>query len=88
MLYRWNEWNIQHLQRHGVTPEEAEEVIRQARHPYPQRRGDDKWLVWGATIAGDLLQIVYVLDEGDSVFVIHARPLTDRERRRFRRRRR
>jgi uncharacterized DUF497 family protein len=32
-----------------------------------------------------LLQVVFVLDDDATVFVIHARPLTDRERRRFRR---
>ncbi len=33
-----------------------------------------------------LLQVVFVIDPDDTVFVIHARPLTERERKRYRRR--
>jgi len=42
--------------------------------------------VRGADDTGRLLQVVFVLDEDGSVYVIHARPLTDPERRRYRRR--
>ncbi len=88
MVFRWNEWNVAHIARHGVTPEEAEEVAQRARRPYPRRGSDGRWLVWGATLSGDLLQVVYIIDENDEAFVIHARPLTSGEKRRFRRRRR
>jgi hypothetical protein len=40
--FRWNEWNIEHVGRHGVTPEMAEEVLQAARSPYPRRIGEDK----------------------------------------------
>jgi uncharacterized DUF497 family protein len=53
---------------------------------FPRRIEDDKWLVWGATSAGRQLQVVFVLDEDGTVFVIHARDLTAREKRRLRRR--
>jgi uncharacterized DUF497 family protein len=42
--------------------------------------------VWGRGRSGRFLQVVFILDDDDTVFVIHARPLTDREKRRFRRR--
>jgi len=42
--------------------------------------------VWGADEGGNLLQVVFVLEEDGSVFVIHARPLTAAEKRRHRRR--
>jgi hypothetical protein len=32
-----------------------------------------------------MLQVIFVLDDDDTVFVIHARPLTEQERRRHRR---
>jgi hypothetical protein len=35
---------------------------------------------------GRFLQVVYLVDDDDTLFVIHARPLTDSEKRRFRRR--
>jgi uncharacterized DUF497 family protein len=41
--------------------------------------------VWGADGGGRLLQVIFVLGEDGSVYVIHARPLTGRERRRHRR---
>jgi len=84
--FRWNDWNVEHLATHGVDPEEAERVVSAARSPYPLRREDDKWLVWGGGRGGRLLQVVFVLDEDATVFVIHARPPTEREKRQHRRR--
>jgi uncharacterized DUF497 family protein len=49
---------------------------------------DDKYLVWGPTGSGRLIQVVFVIDPDESLFVIHARELTEREKKRFRRRRR
>jgi uncharacterized DUF497 family protein len=67
------------------TPEE-EAVIEAARRPFPEARADDKWRAVGRGQGGRWLQVIYVLDPDDSVFVIHARPLTEREKRRERRR--
>ena len=86
MELRWIEWNIDKVVDHGVTPEEAESVVERAADPYPQHR-EDKFLVWGATQAGRLLQVVFLLGEDDCVFIIHARPLTEGEKRRRRRQR-
>jgi uncharacterized DUF497 family protein len=83
--FRWNYWNVEHLAKHSVEPDEAERVIMQARAPYPISRSDDKYLVWGPGRADRLLQVVFVLDDDGTVFVIHGRQLTDREKRRFRR---
>jgi uncharacterized DUF497 family protein len=32
------------------------------------------------------LQVVFVIDEDNSIFIIHARPLTDKEKKRYRKR--
>jgi uncharacterized protein len=88
MDFRWNEWNVEHIGRHGVTPEEAEAVVRGACPPYPLRREDDKWLVWGPGQGGRLMQVVFVPEQDDALYIIHARPLTEAEKRRYRRRRR
>ena len=88
MEFRWIDWNTDKVVDHGVTPEEAQGVVDGAVDPYPQHREDGKFLVWGATTAGRLLQVVFLLDEEDRVFIIHARPLTEREKRRRRRQRR
>jgi uncharacterized DUF497 family protein len=47
---------------------------------------DGKYLVWGPAASGRLLQVVFVLESDETVFVIHARPLTDKEKKRYRRR--
>jgi uncharacterized DUF497 family protein len=83
--FRWNEWNEEHVASHGVLPEEAEAVVESARRPFPRKIDDDKWLVWGRGTGGRLLQVIFLVEAEDSVYVIHARPLTDREKRRWRR---
>jgi uncharacterized DUF497 family protein len=83
--FRWNDWNVEHLTRHSVAPEEAESVIRAARRPFPRKIEEDKWLVWGQGRGGQFLQVIYVLDSDKTVYVIHARPLNEQEKRRLRR---
>jgi uncharacterized DUF497 family protein len=84
VLFRWNDWNIEHIAEHGVAPEEAEAVIENARPPYPQAREDDKWRVAGRGHGGRWLQVIFIFDPDDTAYVIHARPLTDREKKRER----
>jgi uncharacterized protein len=86
MEFRWNEWNVEHIATHGVDPEEAEGVIRQAKQPFPIRYEQEKFLVWGRGRGGRFLQVVYLVDEDGTIYVIHSRPLTEREKHRFRRR--
>jgi uncharacterized DUF497 family protein len=87
MDFRWNDWNLEHATKHGVTPEEAEQVVLDASPPFPESGGDDKFRVWGRTVFGRLLQVVYIEDPEGTTYIIHARPLTDQEKRRLRRRR-
>jgi hypothetical protein len=61
-------------------------VVRNAKPPYPELAGDDKLYVAGRGIGGRLLQVIYILDPDKTAFVIHARPLDEREKHRFRRR--
>lgn len=84
MEFRWNDWNIEHIAKHGVSPDEAERVVRRAEAPFPRKMADDKWLVWGRGNGGRPIQAIFVLDEDETIYVIHARPLTDNEKRRFR----
>ena len=85
---RWIDWNVDHIAKHGVTPEEAEEVVRAARSPWPDKMADNKSGVHGQTNAGRWLQVIFIADPDKTVFVIHARPLTERERSSAKRRRR
>ena len=88
MEFRWNEWNVTHLWEHGVYPAEAEAVVRSALSPFPRAVEDGKFMVWGQGQGGRLLQVVFVIDDDDQIFVIHARPLSPAEKRRRNRGRR
>ena len=84
--FRWNAWNVDHIAEHGVAPEDAERVVNNARSPWPEKIGDGKWRVWGRTHDGIYLQVIYIFSPNDVVFVIHAMPLTERQKRQYRRR--
>ena len=86
--FRWNEWNVEHIARHGVSREEAEYVVDHAARPFPRHHGDGKFLVRGQSEEGRWLQVVYVFDPRDVIYVIHARPLKETEKRATRRSRR
>lgn len=86
--FRWNFWNVEHIAGHGVTTDEAEYVSNHAAPPYPEYRGDDKWRVWGQTEVGRFIQGVYIIDPEGTLYVIHARPLEESEKHRYRRRKR
>lgn len=83
--FRWNEWNLDHATQHGVSVEEIEFVVRRGKREYV---GDGKYRAVGRDGGGRWIQVIYFYDPEDTVYVIHARPLTEREVRRERRRRR
>ncbi len=85
--FRWNDWNIDKVEKHGVAPEEAELVVGNASRPYPEAIEDSKFLVWGRGSGGRHLQVVFIISPEYTIFVIHARPLTDAEKRRLQKKR-
>jgi len=87
MQFRWIDWNRDHIAEHGMESDDAEMLVRNAKAPWPIKIEDDKWLVKGQGIGGRFLQVVYLLDPDKTVFIIHARPLTEREKKQLRRRR-
>ena len=86
--FRWNEWNVGHVGKHGVEPEEAEHAVEHPGRGFPRFDGDGRFRVWGQTASGRYLQVVYVFSPPGTLYVIHARDLTVREKRRLRRGRR
>ena len=85
--FKWIEWNLDKITLHNVSRPEAEYVVSHPLRGYP-RLAHEKRQTWGKTAAGEYLQVVYVIEPDDRVFVIHARPLTENEKRQARRRRR
>jgi len=66
VVAEWDEWNVEHIQRHGVTPREVEEVLRSEssrviENPSPS---SDRPAIFGYTSEGRPLLIAYdVLDD-------------------------
>jgi uncharacterized DUF497 family protein len=85
MEFRWNEWNVDHIAEHGVSPEEAEYVVQHARRPFPRYAGGGEYRVWGPAADGFFLQVIFVYDSPHVAYVIHARPLSDHEKHLYRR---
>jgi uncharacterized DUF497 family protein len=86
MQFRWIDWNRDHIAEHGVEMEEAEMVVRNAQPPFPEEIEDEKAIVKGRGIGGRFLQVIYLLDPDGTIFVIHARSLTEREKKQLRKR--
>ena len=58
MIFAWDDENRDHLAKHRVRPEEAEEIVYNARAPFPMEVGDDKFMAWGQTENGRYLQVI------------------------------
>jgi len=88
MEFVWNVKNIGHIAKHGLLPQQAEFAVVHARQPYPQMVCGDQRIVVGRLADGLYVQVVYVPSRSvpGAVYVMHARPLTDDEKRRYRRR--
>ncbi len=67
MLLLWDDWNIDHIAKHGVVPEEAQEVVASAKRPFPKDQGNGKFLVRGRTAQGRFLQVIFVYRSIESV---------------------
>ncbi|HSZ55529.1 MAG TPA: hypothetical protein VK797_07715 [Tepidisphaeraceae bacterium] len=67
LFFLWNDQLEEHAERHGVMRADAELVVRNARDPYPEPIGDDKYRVWGRTRAGQFVQVIFVWKELDAI---------------------
>jgi hypothetical protein len=50
--FRWNEWNVDHLAEHAMSPEDAEAIVNSAFRPYPRKIGGGKYMVRGQSPCG------------------------------------
>jgi uncharacterized DUF497 family protein len=67
MVFSWDDWNLRHIARHGVSRGEAEYVVSHAAPPFPREIGDGKHLVWGPTSKGWLPQVVFTYRAEDEI---------------------
>ena len=78
--FRWIEWNVEKIQKHGCTISEVEHVVDHPPRGYPQKRGL-KFHVHGRGQGQRFVQVIYLIDPDGTLFVIHAMPLSSRRRR-------
>lgn len=80
----WDEGNEAHIARHGVEPDEAEDVCFSPRSlSVRMRRG--RYRVIGQTAAGRYLTVILDSEEAGTFYVVTSRDATDPERRRLHR---
>ena len=75
----WDDWNVAHIARHGVSPYEVEEVCHS---DYLAVAGhSNRIIVLGPTDAGLLLAVVLNAQVNEGVYyVVTARPASKKER--------
>lgn len=79
----WDDWNREHIARHGVVPTEVEEAVAGATLAEPSYK--ERYALIGMTAAGrSIVSVIGPVPEQPSVFyVFTARPANRRERRRY-----
>lgn len=80
--FKWDEDTIDHIATHDVTPEEVEEVTFEGS-PYIRKGRQGRRYLYGKTIGGRYLFIVYTLIGEGKTQVITARDMDEKERRLF-----
>lgn len=78
---RWNEWNIEHTQRHEVSQDEVEDICY-SRH-FAIKSGRGKMALWGQTTDGRYLLVVLVIEEYGDYYPISARDMDEKEKKQY-----
>jgi len=79
----WDDWNLEHIQKHDVTPGEVEEVVEPTAHYVTSYK--NRVMVTGQTLNGRFLTVV-IGESPDLVahwYVFSARPASRKERVRY-----
>jgi len=78
----WDDWNVLHIARHEVTPDEVEQVCH--GNPSTDSSHSNRLLVTGPTVTGRVLTVILAPAAGPAVYYpVTARPASKKERRRF-----
>ena len=80
----WTEKTIVHIARHKVLPDEVEEVAFDD-DPYVRKGKQGVRSLFGQTVTGKYLFIVYVLDKDSVAEVVTAREMSAKERKYYKR---
>ena len=76
----WDDWNREHIRKHDVTTEEAEEAVFSDAVVIPTYK--DRFQILGLTLSGRVLSVIVGQAPGspDSYYVFSARPASRKER--------
>jgi uncharacterized DUF497 family protein len=77
----WTEHNIDHIARHGVRPEEVDEILEGKYRILATL--SNRYLLLGQSVGGRYLTVVFESLGNGQAWVITARDMTNTERRRF-----
>ncbi|MBI4286987.1 MAG: BrnT family toxin [Chloroflexi bacterium] len=81
---KWDEINVEHIARHGITPQEVEDVCS---GPHQAFRGREKrHILFGTSSAGRYLKVILQRLEKSVYRPITAMEMTEAERRAFKKR--
>lgn len=84
MRFQWDQANISHIGRHGVAPDEAEQVFFNSPREKGRsdRDGEVRFVLVGLSDAGRCLSVVFT-ERGDFVRVVTAFTATSKNRREY-----
>lgn len=80
----WDEWNIEHIARHGVKPEEVEQVCQEVH--LANKWKNKTYRVIGQTTDGRYLTIFLAPRSKQSYYPVTSRNSTIREKREYKNR--
>ncbi len=84
--FEWDENNEEHIARHGITPEEVEEVFFGKPLIYKSKYG--RYMALGETIDGFFLSVIFEYLGKKEIRIVTARAMSNREQRLYRQKRR
>ena len=81
----WNKECIAHIARHGVEPQEVEEVCFQMK-PFIMKAKNNRYFAMGQTCSGRYLAIIFEYLGNSAAKIITARAMSESERKFYQRR--
>jgi uncharacterized DUF497 family protein len=77
----WDEWNVTHIARHGVTPNEVEKVCH--NNPFMSESVKGRTRAIGQSQPGRTLTVILAPKDKRAFYPVTARPASRKERRRY-----
>lgn len=77
----WDDWNVAHIARHEVIPEEVEEVCQGAH--VTSETYSARIRVVGPSTTGRMLTVILAPRDQDTYYPVTARPASRKERQRY-----